>query len=46
MESCASAHISVANYIDDFYNVKRRHSAINYMSPIQFELVQSVKRAA
>ena len=28
----------VAEYIDNFYNVRRRHSSLDYMSPIEFEL--------
>jgi putative transposase len=29
---------SIADYIDDFYNPCRRHSALDYVSPIEFEL--------
>jgi transposase InsO family protein len=28
----------VAKYIDKFYNVRRRHSSLGYMSPLEFEL--------
>ncbi len=28
---------AIARYIDGFYNPKRRHSALGYKSPIQFE---------
>jgi transposase InsO family protein len=28
---------AIARYIDGFYNPVRRHSALNYASPIQFE---------
>jgi putative transposase len=45
-ESRAGATLSIGDYIDGFYNVQRRHSAINYTSPIEFELIHSVKRAA
>ena len=31
------AEIAIARYIDSFYNPLRRHSALNFMSPIQFE---------
>ena len=46
LESRAQATLLVGEYIDGFYNVQRRHSAIDYKSPIEFELVQSVKEAA
>lgn len=29
---------AIADYIDGFYNTRRRHSAIDYLSPIEFEL--------
>jgi putative transposase len=29
---------AIADYIDGFYNPRRRHSAIGYLSPIEFEL--------
>jgi putative transposase len=32
------AKTSIADYIDNFYNVQRRHSSIGYISPIEFEL--------
>jgi transposase InsO family protein len=38
--------LSIGEYIDGFYNVRRRHSAIDYCSPIEFELLHSVKRPA
>jgi len=31
------AHSSIFNYIEIFYNRKRKHSAINYMAPFEFE---------
>jgi transposase InsO family protein len=31
--------------IEGFYNPCRRHSALNYNSPIEFELMHSVKKA-
>jgi transposase InsO family protein len=37
----ADAHDAIAWYIDGFYNPVRRHSALDYLSPVQFE-----KRAA
>jgi len=44
LASWTVAALSVREYIDGFYNVQRRHSAINYCSPIEFELLHSVKR--
>ena len=46
LESRAGATQYIAEYIDGFYNLQRRHSAINYKSPIEFELMHSVKKAA
>ena len=33
----SEAKIAIARYIDGFYNPVRRHSAIDYLSPVQFE---------
>jgi putative transposase len=30
-------HYDVIDYIERFYNPKRRHSTIGYMSPMEFE---------
>ena len=46
LESLAGANLSIGEYIDGFYNPQRRHSAINYNSPIKFELMHSMKKAA
>ena len=46
LESWEGANLSIGEYIDGFYNPQRRHSAINYNSPIEFELLHSVKKAA
>jgi len=46
LESWEAANITIAEYIDGFYNLHRRHSALNYNSPIEFELIHSVKKAA
>ena len=35
--TCADAKADVFGYIEVFYNGKRRHSTIGYISPIQFE---------
>jgi len=45
-ESRDGATLSIGEYIDGFYNVQRRHSAIDYTSPIEFELIHSAKRVA
>ncbi|WP_437776943.1 IS3 family transposase [Sorangium sp. So ce1097] len=34
----AAAIASIGDYIESFYNLKRRHSRLAYMSPIEFEL--------
>jgi len=33
-----AAHVSIADYIERFYNPTRRHSHLDYISPIEFEL--------
>jgi Integrase core domain len=33
-----NAQADVFDYIERFYNVKRRHSTIGYMSPAEFEM--------
>jgi putative transposase len=32
------AKLSIGDYIDNFYNVERRHSRLGYLNPIEFEL--------
>ncbi len=39
-------HKAIASYIDGFYNPRRRHSAIGYVSPINFETSQRMNYAA
>jgi putative transposase len=46
LENWAAANLSIGEYIDGFYNTRRRHSALKYSSPIEFELLHSVKKAA
>ena len=45
-ESRVGATLAIGAYIDGFYNIQRRHSANDYTSPIEFELIHSVTRAA
>lgn len=33
----ARAMDSIASYIDGFYNTRRRHSTLDYVSPIEYE---------
>ena len=30
--------LSIGDYIDNFYNIERRHSHLDYLNPIEFEL--------
>ncbi len=39
-----SAIAAIGDYIDVFYNIERRHSSINYVSPVEFELKLKMKR--
>ncbi len=42
-----AAERSIADYINAFYNPQRRHSTLDYVSPIEFELkLQQLKAAA
>ena len=34
----SAAEISIADYIENFYNAERLHSTLDYVSPIEFEL--------
>lgn len=38
-ETRAEATAAIDDYIDGFYNTRRRHSAIGYVSPIEFEMM-------
>ena len=46
LDGWVAANLAIGEYIDGFYNPQRRHSALNYSSPIEFELFHSVKKAA
>jgi transposase InsO family protein len=35
---------SIGEYIDNFYNIERRHSFLDYLNPIEFELRSSPVR--
>ena len=35
---------SIGDYIDNFYNVERRHSHLGYLNPIEFELRSQVQQ--
>lgn len=43
-ESRVGATLAIGAYIDGFYNIQRRHSANDYTSPIEFELIHSATR--
>ena len=36
-ESLQDAHDELFNYIEGYYNIRRLHSSLGYMSPINFE---------
>jgi putative transposase len=38
LTSTEQTRTEVIEYIEAYYNAKRRHSSIDYMSPIQFEM--------
>lgn len=38
VQSSIITRAEVADYIESFYNVRRRHSSLEYMSPLEFEL--------
>ena len=37
------AKISIFDYIEVFYNRQRRHSSLDYVSPVDFELAYALK---
>ena len=44
--SRAHAEAAIREYVERFYNVERLHSALGYVSPIEFELMAQVRRPA
>lgn len=38
LQTRGATRSSVADYIESFYNVRRRHSSLDYQSPVEFEL--------
>ncbi len=46
LESRAQGTVVLAEYIDTFYNLQRRHSTISYRSPVEFELMYYAQSAA
>ena len=45
-ETRAEAAAAIGDYIDAFYNTRRRHSSIGYVSPVEFELMFMSKKMA
>ena len=39
--SQSEARIAIFDFIEGFYNPRRRHSALGYLSPIEFERAQA-----
>ena len=44
--SRAEARSAIADYIENFYNSKRRHSSLGYLSPVDYEAAARMGRAA
>lgn len=42
----AAARAAIREYIDDFYNLRRRHSHNGYVSPTEYDLARQAARCA
>jgi putative transposase len=38
-QSCKQCRADVFDYVERFYNIRRRHLTIGYVSPLEFELL-------
>ena len=41
-----SAEIEILSYIDNWYNTKRKHSSLGYLSPLEFEIKYRISNVA
>jgi putative transposase len=41
LQTRSATRSAVADYIENFYNVRRRHSSLDYRSPVEFELIHA-----
>ena len=40
------AEIEILSYIDNWYNTKRKHSSLGYLSPLEFEIKYRISNVA